>query len=103
MVQEGIVSTHKVSEKGIEVDKAKVNLIYNMPVPSSMKQLYYSLVMMVSTGDLLRILVKWLVHLLISFLKMLLLCLTSLVLKLLRSFDLCWCHTLLYSPYYIAP
>ena len=29
---------HKVSQKGIEVDKAKVDLISNMPVPSSVKQ-----------------------------------------------------------------
>jgi len=38
MVQEGIVFGHKVSKKGIEVDKAKVDLIANLPVPSSMKQ-----------------------------------------------------------------
>jgi len=38
MVQEGIVLGHKVSKKGIEVDKAKVNLISNLPVPSSVKQ-----------------------------------------------------------------
>jgi len=38
MVQEGIVLGHKVSEKGIEVDKAKVDLISNLPVPSSVKQ-----------------------------------------------------------------
>ena len=29
---------HKVSKKGIEVDKAKVNLISNLPMPSSVKQ-----------------------------------------------------------------
>ena len=38
MVQEGIVLGHKVSEKGIEVDKAKVDLISNLPVPCSVKQ-----------------------------------------------------------------
>jgi len=38
MVQERIVSDHKVSKKGIEVDKAKVDLIANLPVPSSVKQ-----------------------------------------------------------------
>jgi len=37
MVQ-GIVLGHKVSKKGIEVDKAKVDLIDNLHVPSSVKQ-----------------------------------------------------------------
>jgi len=38
MAQEGIVLGHKVSKKRIEVDKAKVDLISNLPVPSSVKQ-----------------------------------------------------------------
>jgi len=38
MVQEGIVLGHKVSKKRIEVDKAKVHLIFNLPVPSFVKQ-----------------------------------------------------------------
>jgi len=38
MVQEGIVLGHKVFKKGIEVDKAKVDLVANLPMPSSMKQ-----------------------------------------------------------------
>jgi len=38
MVQEGTVLGHKIFQKGIEVDKAKVNLISNFPVPYSMKQ-----------------------------------------------------------------
>ena len=38
MVREGIVLGHKVSKMGIEVDKAKVDLISNLPVPSSVKQ-----------------------------------------------------------------
>ncbi|XP_075475230.1 uncharacterized protein LOC142505978 [Primulina tabacum] len=37
MVQEGIVLGHKVSENGIEVDKAKVEVIKNLPPPSSIK------------------------------------------------------------------
>ena len=37
MVQEGIVLGHKVSKKGIEIDKAKVDLISNLPVPCSKK------------------------------------------------------------------
>jgi len=38
VVQEGIVLDHKVFKKGIEVDKAKVDLIANPSVPSSVKQ-----------------------------------------------------------------
>jgi len=37
MVREGILLGHKVSKKGIEVDKTKVDLISNLPVPSSVK------------------------------------------------------------------
>ena len=37
MVQEGIVLGHRMSEKGIEVDKAKIDLISNLPVPTSVK------------------------------------------------------------------
>ena len=37
MVQEGIILGHKVSKKDIEVDKAKVDLISNLPVSSSVK------------------------------------------------------------------
>ena len=58
MVQEGIVLGHKVSEKGIKIDKAKVDLISNLPVPSSVKQVKSFLSMLVSIGDLLRILVQ---------------------------------------------
>ncbi len=34
MVQEGIVLGHKISEKGIEVDKAKVEVIEMLPPPT---------------------------------------------------------------------
>jgi len=37
VVQEGIVLGHKVSKKGIEVDKARVDLISDLTVPSSVK------------------------------------------------------------------
>ncbi|XP_075473912.1 uncharacterized protein LOC142504961 [Primulina tabacum] len=37
MVQEGIVLVHKISEQGIEVDKAKVEVIKNLPPPTSIK------------------------------------------------------------------
>ena len=37
MVHEGIVLGHKISQKGIEVDKAKVELIEKLPPPISVK------------------------------------------------------------------
>jgi hypothetical protein len=39
MVQEGIVLGHIVSKRGIEVDIAKVELIENLPPPTSVKQI----------------------------------------------------------------
>ncbi|XP_057500991.1 uncharacterized protein LOC130785012 [Actinidia eriantha] len=39
MVREGIVLGHIVSKRGIEVDKAKVDLISKLPHPSSVKQI----------------------------------------------------------------
>ena len=37
MVPEGIVLGHKISRKGIEVDKAKVEIIEKLPLPTSVK------------------------------------------------------------------
>ncbi len=37
MVNEGIVLGHKVSERGIEVDKSKVDTIEKMPCPKDIK------------------------------------------------------------------
>lgn len=37
MVREGIVLGHKVSSQGLEVDKAKVEAIENLPPPASVK------------------------------------------------------------------
>src|SRR3954468_17684613 len=37
MVNKGIVLGHKVSERGIEVDKAKVDAIEKMPCPKDIK------------------------------------------------------------------
>ncbi|ERN04558.1 hypothetical protein AMTR_s04509p00000770, partial [Amborella trichopoda] len=37
MVQEGIVLGHKVSSKGIEVDKAKLEVIEKLPAPTTVK------------------------------------------------------------------
>ena len=37
MVREGIVLGHQVSEKGIEVDRAKTEIIEKLPPPTSVK------------------------------------------------------------------
>ena len=37
MVKEGIVLGHKVSSKGIQVDKAKIEAIERLPSPVSVK------------------------------------------------------------------
>ena len=39
MVTEGIVLGHKVSQKGIEVDRAKIEIIEKLPPPSSVKEI----------------------------------------------------------------
>ncbi|GKE69908.1 hypothetical protein Tco_1527980, partial [Tanacetum coccineum] len=37
MVKEGIVLNHKISKKGIEVDKAKIDVIAKLPYPTTVK------------------------------------------------------------------
>ena len=37
MVREGIVLGHRISEKGIEVDRAKIEIIEKLPPPTSVK------------------------------------------------------------------
>ncbi|KAL4342410.1 hypothetical protein GQ457_08G035550 [Hibiscus cannabinus] len=37
MVDEGIVLGHKISSKGMEVDKAKIEVISNLPPPTTVK------------------------------------------------------------------
>ena len=37
MVREGIVLSHKISPNGIEIDKAKVEIIENLPPPNSIR------------------------------------------------------------------
>ena len=39
MVQEGVILGHIVSSKGIKVDKAKVEVIDNLPPPTSVKSI----------------------------------------------------------------
>ena len=58
MVKEGIVLGHKISEKGIEVDKAKVDLIANLPPPKSVKEIRSFLGHAVSIDASSRILAK---------------------------------------------
>jgi hypothetical protein len=38
MVKQGIVLGHVISHRGIEVDKAKVDLISNLPPPRTVKE-----------------------------------------------------------------
>jgi hypothetical protein len=39
MVKQGIVLRHVISQRGIEVDKAKVDLISNLPPPRTLKEI----------------------------------------------------------------
>ena len=39
MVQEGIVLGHKISRKGIEVDKAKIEVIDKLPPPVNVRSI----------------------------------------------------------------
>lgn len=39
MVREGIIVGHKVTSNGIEIDKAKVHVIDQFPLPTSMKRI----------------------------------------------------------------
>ena len=39
MVQEGVVLRHLVSGKGLEVDKAKIEVIQNLPLPTTLRDL----------------------------------------------------------------
>ena len=39
MVQEGIVLGHKISVRGIEVDKEKIDVIEKLPPPMNVKQM----------------------------------------------------------------
>ena len=41
MVRHGIVLGHVVSKKGIEVDRAKVDLIASLPPPKFVKEIWY--------------------------------------------------------------
>ena len=70
MVNEGIVLGHKISKRGIEVDKAKFDAIEKIPCPRDMKGIHSSLVMTVSIGGLLKTSLKFLGLLLIFYKSM---------------------------------
>jgi hypothetical protein len=40
MVREGIVLEHKISYKGLEVDKAKIEVIEQLPPPRNVKGIH---------------------------------------------------------------
>ena len=54
MVREGIVLGHRVSERGIEVDRAKIDVIEQLPPRLMSRESGVSWVMLVSTGGSLR-------------------------------------------------
>ena len=54
MVNEGIILGHKISERGIEVDKAKIGAIERTPYPRDIKGIRIFPVMLVSIEDLSR-------------------------------------------------
>ena len=70
MVNEGIVLGHKIFERGIEVDKAKVDKLRKCHVLKILKVFVVFLVMLVSIGDLLKTSIKFLGLLLIICKKM---------------------------------
>ena len=55
MVNQGIVLGHVISNKGIEVDKAKVELISKLPPPTNVKAVRQSIAMQVSIRGSLKI------------------------------------------------
>ena len=79
MVNEGIVLGHKISERGIEVEKAKVDAIEKMPRPKDIKGIRSSLGMLVSIGGLSKTTLQCLCTSLITCKKMFLLFLMMIV------------------------
>ena len=79
MVNEGIVLGHKISERGIEVDRAKVDAIEKMPCPKDIKGIRSFIGHASSVGGLLKTSLKFLGLSLISCKKMFLLFLMMIV------------------------
>jgi hypothetical protein len=84
MVNEGIVLGHKISERGIEVDRAKVEAIEKMPCPRDVKGIHSIFGHAGFIGGLLKISLRFQSLLLIFFKKMYLLFLIMIVRKLLK-------------------
>jgi hypothetical protein len=82
MVNEGIVLGHKISERGIEVDRAKVEANEKIPVLGMLKVFVVFLVMLIFIGGLLMISLRFQTLLLIFFKKMYHLFLMMIVRKL---------------------
>ena len=79
MVNEGIVLGHKISERGVEVDKPKVDVTEKMSCTEDIKGIKSSLVMLVPIRGLLKTSLKNLGLSLISCKKMFLLFLMMIV------------------------
>ena len=62
MVEQGIVLGHIISNKGIEVDPAKISVISQLPYPSCVREVRSFLGHAGFTGALSRILAKWPFH-----------------------------------------
>ena len=62
MVKDEIILGHRVSNRGIEVNKAKIDLIEKMEPPISMKEIRSFWVTLVSIGESLRTSPKLLSH-----------------------------------------
>ena len=62
MVQEGVVLEHLVSGKELEVDKAKIEVIQNLPLPATIRDLWSFSGMLGSTRDSYKSFQKSLCH-----------------------------------------
>ena len=89
MVKECIVLGHIISNIGIKVDKAKVDLISNLSPPKSVKEVRSFLDMLVFIEDSSKNLVKFLNPYAIYLLRMHLLSSIILVLMLLKNLRNC--------------
>ena len=55
MVEDGIVLGHKISQKGIEVDQSKIEVISKLPIPTNVRLFAVFSDMLDSIEDLLKI------------------------------------------------
>jgi len=85
MVHGGIVLGHSVSSRGIEVDKAKIDVITSLPYDASVREVRSFLRHPSFTRDLSRILARFPCHCPSFIRRMYILCLTSLAKRHLRN------------------